>query len=177
MKTFKTLITAGTLGFLAIVALPLSASAEVIVTEGTTARFEIAAVYNSQNRNARNRIVRVWYDTDGGTAAEGEDYKTAHSWAHRVIGGAGETLRIYVDTFSDDIVEGDETFNIRIRRIEVYNKGRRGMSSWIESPLSVWKFEGAKTAVIKDATPEPPDAGEYEQEKYGSGYTGEVWGE
>ena len=90
---------------------------DVTVKEGETAKFRITVTLKSDDSDASR--IRVWYDTDGGTAVEGTDYETAHSWKHNVRGVSGSPLTIPVKTFEDDAVEGDETFNIRIRKVEI----------------------------------------------------------
>ncbi len=147
------------------------------VPEGETAQFEITPAPKFHHQGAVGSVrVRLWYDTDGGTAVEGTDYETAHSWAHNVMGVAGSPMTISVRTFQDDAVEGDETFSIRIRKVQVQYRGRFGHTSWRPSPISSWKFEGVRTATIRDATPRHQHAS-YAEEKYGQGYTGTVWGE
>jgi len=152
----------------------------VTVTEGETARFQITATpkWSRGNYDGPPAHIRLWYDTHGGTAIEGEDYETAHSWAHSVQGFIGQPLTVSVETFGDDAVEGDETFRIRIRKMEARYLGRFGQIWWRTTPVSRWNFTGAKTATIEDATPSPQQQhASYEDEKYGAGYTGTVWGE
>jgi len=153
-------------------------AAAVTVTEGETATFQITVTPKSGN-GASSRV-RLWYDTDGGTAVEGEDYQTAHSWAHNVQAWSGSPVTISVPTFEDAAVEGDETFNIRIRKIEVWVPHRWGASYWRTTPNSKWKISGVRSATIIDATPQEPESDgheSYEDEKYGPGYTGTVFGE
>ncbi len=151
----------------------------VTVTEGETAYFNITATPKLTGSGRYDNVpVRIWYDTDGGTAVEGKDYETAHSWAHNVQGFAGRAMTFAVKTFADDDVEGDETFNIRMRKIQVQVRSRWGQNFWRTTPSSSWNFSGVKTATIEDTT-RPPQQQQptYEQEKYGTGYTGQVWGE
>ncbi len=84
-------------------------------------------------------------------------------------------MTISVKTFEDDTVESDETFNIRIRRMQVQGYGWHGARVWGDQSLGDWNFKGVKTATIEDATPQEHDS--YEDEKYGEGYTGTVFGE
>ncbi len=167
-------------GLLAALLLAGPAAADTVtVTEGATAQFTItvAPKYHNQN-DGRSAHIRLWYDTDGGTAVEGEDYAIAHSWQHHVRGVVGQPLTIAVETFADDIVEGDETFNIRLRKLQVQVRGRWGHSAWRTVPASAWKYRGIKTATILDATPHTPATpGSYEAEKYGPNYSGTVGGE
>ena len=151
----------------------------VSVKEGETAHFQIT-VTPKFTRSSRNVAapIRVWYDTDGGTAVEGKDYETAHSWANNVQGFVGSALPITVKTFEDDAVEGNETFNIRVRKVYVQVRGRWGHAMWRLSSPSLWNFSGVKTATIEDATPLPQQVQmTYEQQKYGSNYSGRVSGE
>ena len=153
-------------------------AADVTVTEGETARFQITATPKSGN-GASSRV-RIWYDTDGGTAVEGTDYQTAHSWAHFVQAWSGSPVTISVPTFEDAAVEGDETFNIRIRKIEVWVPQRWNAGYWRPTPNSKWKISGVTSATIIDATPQEHESNEhqsYEDEKYGEGYTGQTFGE
>ena len=145
----------------------------VTVKEGETAKFQITAAHKYGSH--ASATIRLWYDTDGGTAVEGKDYETAHSWQHNVQGVSGSPLTISVKTFEDDAEEGDETFNVRMRRLQVQGYGWRGSKVWRDQPLGDWNFEGEKTATIKDATPQEHDS--YEDEKYGQGYTGTTFGE
>ncbi len=145
----------------------------VSVKEGETAQFRITAT--PKHTGGTPVRIRVWYDTDGGTAVEGRDYETAHSWSHNVQGVAGSPLTITVKTFADAAAEGDETFGIRLRRVEVRTRGRWGHDVWRVTPVSGWTFSGVRTATIRDTTPRQHSS--YEAEKYGQGYTGEVWGE
>ena len=160
----------GAAGFAAALMLAVPAHA---VTEGETAQFQITASHKYGSH--ASATIRLWYDTDGGTAVEGTDYETAHSWKHNVQGVSGSPVTISVKTFEDDAVEGDETFNIRIRKVQVQGYGWRGSRVWRNQPLGDWNFEGVKTATITDATPQEHDS--YEDEKYGPGYTGTVFGE
>ena len=146
---------------------------DVTVKEGEAAKFQITATHKYGGH--ASATIRVWYDTDGGTAVEGTDYETAHSWKHNVRGVAGSPLTISVKTFEDDAVEGDETFNIRMRRLQVEGYGWRGSRVWRNESLGDWNFKGAKTATIKDTTPQEHDS--YEDEKYGPNYSGTVFGE
>ncbi len=157
-------------GGLAALMLAVPAHA-VTVKEGQTAQFQITASHKYGSH--ASATIRVWYDTDGGTAVEGTDYETAHSWKHNVQGVSGSPLTIRVKTFEDDAVEGDETFNIRIRKVQVQGYGWRGSRVWRTQPLGDWNFEGVKTATIADPTPQES----YEDEKYGPGYSGTVFGE
>ena len=154
---------------------------DVTVREGETAKFQITVSPKSSIGRYQATIggpsIRLWYDTDGGTAVEGTDYETAHSWKHNVRGVAGSPLTISVKTFEDDAVEGDETFNVRMRKVEVQVRQRWGASYWRVIPNSKWDFRGAKTATIEDATPSPQQHGSYEEEKYGPNYSGTVFGE
>jgi len=150
----------------------------VTVTEGETARFQITVTPKSGNDGSGR--VRLWYDTDGGTAVEGEDYETAHSWAHNVRAWTGSPVTVSVKTFEDGAVEGDETFGIRIRRVEVRATLSWGASYWRSTPNSKWNISGVTSATIIDATPQPQGSDgheSYEDEKYGPGYTGTVYGE
>ncbi len=141
-------------GLLAALLLAGSASAaDVTVIEGETARFAITVQPKFHTRSdGRAMPIRVWYDTDGGTAIEGTDYATAHSWSHHVRGTAGAPLTIAVKTFADDAVEGDETFNIRVRKLQVLTRGRWGHTGWRDVPASRWTVAGPTTATITDAT-------------------------
>ncbi len=173
-------ITTAVGGLLAALMLsaPLAA-APVTVTEGETAHFTLTVTPKfSGNGDGRAAPIRLWYDTDGGTAIEGTDYATAHSWAHHVQGIVGAPLSIAVETFMDDVVEGEETFTIRPRQLQVQTRGRWGHLAWRNVPASLWTVQGDTTAAILDATPHTsPTPGSYEAEKYGSTYTGTVWGE
>ena len=141
-------------GGLAALMLAVPAHAgNVTVTEGETAQFEITVTPKSGNGESSR--IRLWYDTDGGTAVEGTDYETAHSWAHNVQAWSGSPVTISVKTFEDDAVESDETFNIRIRKVEVLVRHRWGASYWRTTPSSKWNIGGVKTATIIDATPPP----------------------
>ncbi|MCY4289994.1 MAG: hypothetical protein OXC63_15585 [Aestuariivita sp.] len=164
---------------------PASAG-NVTVTEGETATFQITVTRKSGTAEFdESGRVRLWYDTHGGTAVEGTDYQTAHSWAHFVQAWSGSPVTISVPTFEDAAVEGDETFNIRIRKIEVWVPKRWFASYWRLTPKSKWKISGVKSATIIDATPQEPESDEhesdehesYEDEKYGPGYTGQTFGE
>ena len=137
---------------LAMMASPVHAG-NVTVKEGETAKFQITVTPKSDN-SASDRI-RLWYDTDGGTAVEGTDYETAHSWKHNVWAWTGSPVTISVKTFEDDAVESDETFKIRMRKVEVWVSQRWNASYWRTVPNSKWKFKGVKTATIKDTTPRP----------------------
>ncbi|MCY4310150.1 MAG: hypothetical protein OXC54_02370, partial [Rhodospirillaceae bacterium] len=64
-------------------------------------------------------------------------------------------VTISVKTFEDDAVESDETFKIRMRKVEVWVSQRWNASYWRTVPNSKWKFKGVKTATIKDTTPRP----------------------
>jgi len=176
MKHFnpKTATRAGLLlaaGF--VLAVPAHAG-NVTVEEGETAQFRITVT--PKWRHGGSARIRLWYDTDGGTAVEGSDYEAAHSWKHSVVGRIGSPVTISVKTFEDDAVEGDETFNIRIRKVEALASSRWGHIFWRTTPRNRLNFSGVKSATIKDTTPRQ-SAGTYEQQKYGSNYTGEVWGE
>ena len=154
-----------------LAALTLAAPAHagnVTVEEGETAQFEIT-VTPKYGHSGPARI-RLWYDTDGGTAVEGTDYETAHSWKHSVVGWTGNPVSIRVKTFEDDAVEGDETFNIRIRKVEVQARSRWGHIFWKTTPRNRLNFSGVKSATIKDTTPRPAHSS-YEDEKYGQGCT------
>ncbi len=157
---------------LALLSAPVHAGG-VSVKEGEKATFQITATHKYGSH--ASATIRLWYDTDGGTAVEGTDYETAHSWKHNVQGTAGSPVTISVKTFEDDAVESDETFNIRIRRLQVQGYGWRGARVWRTQSLGDWNFKGVKTATIKDTTPQEHDS--YEDEKYGEGYTGTVFGE
>ncbi len=159
-------------GGLAALMLAVPAHA-VTVKEGETAQFQITVTAKSGNGEASR--IRVWYDTDGGTAVEGTDYETAHSWAHNVQAWTGSPVTIRVKTFEDDAVEGDETFNIRIRKVEVQVRHRWGASYWRATSNSKWNISGVTSATIEDATPQEHES--YEDEKYGPGYSGTVFGE
>ncbi len=156
-----------------VLAVPAHAG-NVTVKEGETAHFQIT-VTPKQDRGGSTRI-RLWYDTDGGTAVEGSDYEAAHSWKHNVAAWSGSPVTISVKTFEDDAVEGDETFNIRMRRVEVQARGRWGHISWRTVPSYRFNFSGVKSATIRDTTPRDKERS-YEEEKYGPNYTGQVWGE
>ena len=157
-----------------VLAVPAQAG-NVTVKEGETAHFQVTVTPKGSRGGASERI-RLWYDTDGGTAIEGGDYEAAHSWKHHVVGRIGSPVTISVKTFEDDTVEGDETFNIRMRKVEVQARGRWGHSYWRTTPNSRLDFNGAKSATIADETPRRQYSS-YEEEKYGPNYTGQVWGE
>ncbi len=142
-------------GLLAALLLAVPATAaDVTVTEGETARFAITVQPTAPSPgDGRALPIRLWYDTDGGTAIEGEDYATAHSWSHHVRGTAGQPLAITVETFTDEAVEGDETFTIRLRKLQVQIASRWGQVGWRTVPASRWTFAGPTTATITDATP------------------------
>ena len=143
-------------GMAALVALVLAVPAHagnVTVQEGETARFQITVTPEAGGGEASR--VRLWYDTDGGTAVEGTDYETAHSWSHNVQAWTGSPVTISVKTFEDDAVEGDETFGIRIRKVELWVRQRWGASYWRTTPSSKWNISGEMSATIEDATPQP----------------------
>jgi len=128
------------------------------VQEGGTVDFSIVVTHPQYVEGVSAKNIRLWYDTDGGTATEGEDYETAHSWRDHVTGEIGAPLTISVETFSDQEEEGDETFSIRMRKLEQWVvcaplASRHCSDGWKEVPtIGTWVFTGAKTAVIQDAT-------------------------
>ncbi len=128
------------------------------VLEGNKVDFSIVVTHPQYVEGVSAKKIRLWYDTDGGTATEGEDYETAHSWRDHVTGEIGDPLTISVETFSDDVEEGDETFSIRMRKLEQWVlcpplAVRSCSSGWRQVPsIGTWVFTGAKTAVIEDAT-------------------------
>ena len=157
-----------------LLSVPASAG-NVNVIEGDIAEFRVTVQPKSPDRGTgAGTSIRVWYDTDGGTATEGADYATAHSWSHHVRGTVGEPLLIQVETFADNAVEGEETFTIRVRKLQVLTQHRWGQVNWRTVPNFNWTSQGATTATIKDAT---IPQGSYEKQKYGSNYSGTVWGE
>ena len=143
---------------LALVAGGGAAHAEnLTVQEGDTVDFSIVVTHPQYVEGVSAKKIRLWYDTDGGTATEGEDYETAHSWRDHVTGEIGAPLTISVETFSDDDEEGDETFSIRMRKLEQWvvcapGASRHCTDGWRGVPIGTWVFTGEKTAVIEDAT-------------------------
>jgi len=130
----------------------------VTVTEGETARLQITVrpkFFGSRPGGILPRI-RLWYDMHGGTAEAGEDYAAAHAGTLHVQGHIGHPMSIAIDTFADNIVEGDETFTLRLRTLEVQVARRWGTTYWQKVPLSQYAFQGATTATITDATPPLP---------------------
>ena len=131
----------------------------LIVQEGDTVDFTITVTHPQYIEGVSANKIRLWYDTDGGTATEGEDYETAHSWRDNVEGEIGAELTISVKTFSDNEEEGDETFGIRMRKLEQWvicaSDARRSCNTgWWEVPtIGTWVFTGEKTAVIEDVEP------------------------
>ena len=127
------------------------------VQEGDTVDFSIVVTHPQYVEGVSAKKIRLWYDTDGGTATEGEDYETAHSWRDHVTGEIGDPLTISVETFSDDVEEEDETFSIRMRKLEQWVlcpewASRHCTDGWRGVSIGTWIFTGEKTAVIKDAT-------------------------
>ena len=127
------------------------------VQEGDTVDFSIVVTHPQYVEGVSAKKIRLWYDTDGGTATEGEDYETAHSWRDHVTGEIGDPLTISVETFSDDVEEEDETFSIRMRKLEQWvlcaaGASRHCTDGWKGVSMTNWIFTGEKTAVIKDDT-------------------------
>ena len=125
------------------------------VQEGDTVNFSIVVTHPQYVEGVSAKKIRLWYDTDGGTATEGEDYATAHSWRDHVTGEIGSALTIPVETFSDGEEEGDETFSIRMRKLEQWVlcpswASRHCTDGWREVSTATWIFTGEKTAVIED---------------------------
>jgi len=125
------------------------------VQEGDTVNFSIVVTHPQYVEGVSAKKIRLWYDTDGGTATEGEDYATAHSWRDHVTGEIGSALTIPVETFSDQEEEGDETFSIRMRKLEQWVlcpswASRHCTDGWREVSTATWIFTGEKTAVIED---------------------------
>ena len=93
---------------------------DVTVTEGETATFQITVTH----KWGLSSRIRVYYSAYGGTATPGQsdhgvgvdggDYAYRNPWVHYVEGQAGQPLTITVRTHTDDLVEGDETFRIKI---------------------------------------------------------------
>ncbi|MDE0153450.1 MAG: hypothetical protein OXN23_06275 [Gammaproteobacteria bacterium] len=145
------------IAFLASLVAGTAHAESLTVQEGDTVDFSIVVTHPQYVEGVSAKKIRLWYDTDGGTATEGEDYETAHSWRDHVTGEINSSLTISVETFSDDVVEGDETFSIRMRKLEQWVvcaplASRHCTDGWREVPMRTWVFTGAKTAVIEDVT-------------------------
>ena len=145
----------------ALVILAGSAQAgDVTVTEGETATFQITV---TQNPDALWRYpdtrIRVYYASDGGTATPGQseygvgvnggDYEYLNPGVNYVDGYTGQPMTISVKTHTDDLVEGNETFRVRVSGVFVPNVW------WHSTALFYWKVSGLPTITITDATPEP----------------------
>ncbi|MCY3984657.1 MAG: hypothetical protein OXE85_12175 [Roseovarius sp.] len=131
---------------------------DVTVTEGEKATFQITVKRNNSGsgRYFSDRI-RVYYAGYGGTATPGQshygvgvdgaDYAWLNPWVNYVDGRVGNPLTIKVQTHRDDLMEGDETFKIKVVGIKVPFK-----AWWHNTRMSDWKVEGLPTITIKDAT-------------------------
>jgi len=104
----------------ALIAAPFSVYADdtVTVREGDTADFAITVSHPQYVAGQASPKIRIWYDTDGGDATEGGDYEQAHSWRDKVEALIDVPVTISVNTFSDNEEEADETFMIRMRKLE-----------------------------------------------------------
>jgi len=61
-------------------------------------------------------------------------------------------VTISVKTHRDDLVEGNETFKIKVVRVDVPNVW------WYSTALFYWTVTGLPTITITDATPAPAPA-------------------
>ena len=146
---------------MALIAAPFTVYADdtVIVYEGDTAGFTITVSYPQYVAGQASPKIRIWYDTDGGNATEGSDYEQAHSWRDKVEALIDVPVTISVNTFSDNEEEADETFMIRMRKLEHWRvcpsaPGRITCTTgYSQVPMTNWIFTGAMTAVIKDVQP------------------------
>ena len=136
---------------------PVSAE-EVTVTEGKTAEFSFTASYNApQGRTSYGPAkLRLSYKTVNGTATAGKDFDQAIWWSDHVTGMSNGPLKIGVETFEDDVQEDDETFSIKIVRLQVWIASdfwtAGGQWQQVPFPGGNWSLAGATKAVIKDAT-------------------------
>ncbi|MCY4308981.1 MAG: hypothetical protein OXC57_12045 [Rhodobacteraceae bacterium] len=123
------------------------------VTEGETAVFEITVTPKYGSHIFTH--IRVWYETSDGTAVAETDYRPTYPWKdNHVHGLIGQPLTILVETFEDSDVEGDETFKIRIKKLEV-GRFQQVWSNqqlrWMRTSMSGWNISGGMTATISDA--------------------------
>ena len=144
----------------------LTGSAEagnVTVTEGEKATFQITVTPTRDMPDNYYGRIRVYYSAYGGTATKGQgdygvgvdgaDYTWTNPWVKYADGWVGKPLTVSVQTYKDDVVEGDETFKIKVDGIKVPYKGWWHHTSW-----SDWDIKGLPTITIKDATPAPTPA-------------------
>ncbi|MDE0279067.1 MAG: hypothetical protein OYH76_24490 [Defluviicoccus sp.] len=145
----------------ALIAAPFSVYADdtVTVREGDTADFAITVSHPQYVAGQASPKIRIWYDTDGGDATEGGDYEQAHSWRDKVEAFINVPVTISVKTFSDQEEEADETFMIRMRKLEHWRVcpprpyGIGCTTGYAEVSMTNWTFTGAMTAVIEDVQP------------------------
>jgi len=129
-------------------AMPLQAG-DVTVAEGETAQFQITVTPKYSGKGSSSAVpVRLWYQAGGGTADEGVDYRLIQ---HFVDGNMGQPLKFSVNTFEDNEIEGDETFNIRIVKLE-YFLNLWGQNYSFPLELRQFNFNGTLTATIKNTT-------------------------
>lgn len=130
-------------------------AAAVTVTEGETATFQITVTQNTEaGFQYPDGRIRVYYASDGGTATpghrrDGADYEPLNPGVNYVDGHTGEPLTISVKTYTDDQVEGDETFGMRVTGVYIPNVW------WHSTALFYWTVTGLPTITITDATPAP----------------------
>ncbi|MCY4190975.1 MAG: hypothetical protein OXD42_06590 [Rhodospirillaceae bacterium] len=145
--SFATALTAA-LG-LALLSAPAHAG-DVSVKEGEKATFQITVTKKPGGFPYRDTRIRVYYAAYGGTATkgashhgvgvDGADYSWTNPWVYYVQGQPGQPLTISVQTFRDDLVEGDETFKIKVVGIKVPGRGW-----WHNTALSNWNVKGLPT--------------------------------
>jgi len=125
------------------------------VNEGDSVSFDITVTKASTTRwYSPDPRIRVYYAHESGGSAtpghskDGADHEPLNPGVWYVEGVVGEPITIKVKTHSDDNVEGDETFRIKVHGI----KGISGVI-WGNTPLSNWQVSGLPDVItIKDMT-------------------------
>ncbi|MCY4210688.1 MAG: hypothetical protein OXD47_05290 [Gammaproteobacteria bacterium] len=139
------------------------AGEDIEVTEGGTAVFIITMPIH------QDFDVRYSYRTQDGSAKAGEDYQ-AKQGTVEILKNGPQTKRVEIQTYSDGDV-WDAEFELVLFDRYIRSKWRDHTYTYkpVPAPADV-----RIRATIKDA--QGGDSS-YEDEKYGSGYTGSVFGE
>ncbi len=146
-----------TLKLVAALALVAGSAHAQSVTEGDTVDFSITLNHLWYIPGVSGTKIRVWYETKDGTATGGEDYEAAHSSSDNVEAEILSAFTISVETYSDDVVEGEETFDIQLKKVDLWVDCTNSWNyfcthGWNTGPsIDSWSISGSRTATIVDA--------------------------
>jgi hypothetical protein len=99
--------------------------------------------------------IKVYYETQGGTATQGDDYTGADSY---VIIPAGETsVEVKIQTIDDEVVEGDvnEHYTLVLTKAEVNLDDDADIELTFTAADAITDAEGEGCIIDNDETPDP----------------------